>query len=61
MSEQSKGIDGADAKRAAPKKRLGDVLIDKGLVSPDQVTIAITEQKKTGKALGNTLVDLGFV
>ena len=52
----------APAGRAqAPKKRLGDVLIDKGLVSPDQVTIAITEQKKTGKALGNTLVDLGFV
>lgn len=64
MSEPAKeleGADDADAKRAAPKKRLGDVLIDKGLVSPDQVTIAITEQKKTGKALGNTLVDLGFV
>lgn len=52
----------ASAGRAqAPKKRLGDVLIDKGLVSPDQVTIAVTEQKKNGKALGNTLVDLGFV
>jgi type II secretory ATPase GspE/PulE/Tfp pilus assembly ATPase PilB-like protein len=47
---------------AAPqKKRLGDELIDKGLVSADQVAIAITEQKKTGKPLGHTLVDLGFV
>jgi type II secretory ATPase GspE/PulE/Tfp pilus assembly ATPase PilB-like protein len=46
---------------SAPKKRLGDQLIDKGLVSSDQVAIAITEQKKSGKPLGQTLVDLGFV
>lgn len=46
---------------SAPKKRLGDQLIDKGIVSSDQVAIAITEQKKSGKPLGQTLVDLGFV
>lgn len=45
----------------APKKRLGDQLVDKGLISNDQVTIAITEQKKTGKPLGQVLVDLGFI
>jgi type II secretory ATPase GspE/PulE/Tfp pilus assembly ATPase PilB-like protein len=46
---------------SAPKKRLGDQLIDRGLVSSDQVAIAITEQKKSGKPLGQTLIDLGFV
>ena len=46
---------------SAPKKRLGDQLIDKGIVTSDQVAIAITEQKKSGKPLGQTLVDLGFV
>jgi type II secretory ATPase GspE/PulE/Tfp pilus assembly ATPase PilB-like protein len=46
---------------SAPKKRLGDQLIDKGLVTSDQVAIAITEQKKSDKPLGQTLVDLGFV
>lgn len=45
----------------APKKRLGDQLVDKGLISQDQVAIAITEQKKTGKPLGQALVDLGFI
>ncbi len=45
----------------APKKRLGDQLIDRGLVSSDQVAIAMTEQKKGGKPLGQTLIDLGFV
>lgn len=46
---------------SAPKKRLGDQLVDRGLVSNDQVAIAMTEQKKSGKPLGQTLVDLGFV
>lgn len=45
----------------APKKRLGDQLIEKGLVTADQIAIAITEQKKHGKPLGQALVDLGFV
>lgn len=45
----------------APKKRLGDELVSRGLVTNDQITIAITEQKKSGKPLGQTLLDLGFV
>ncbi len=43
------------------KMRLGDELIQRGLVSEDQVAIALTEQKKTGKLIGQALVDLGFV
>ena len=45
----------------APKKRLGDQLIDRGLVTKDQIEIAMIEQKKRGKPLGQALVDLGFV
>lgn len=43
------------------KLRLGDKLVALGLISEDQVTIALTEQKKTGKLIGQALVDLGFV
>lgn len=43
------------------KKRLGDVLIEKGIVTVDQINIAISEQKKSNTPLGKTLVDLGFV
>lgn len=46
---------------AKEKKRLGDMLIDQGVLSPDQVVIAITEQKKTKKPLGQVFIDLGFV
>ena len=45
----------------AKKKRLGEELIAQGLVTNDQVSIALKEQKKTGKPLGEALVSLGFV
>lgn len=43
------------------KKRLGEQLVDMGIVTEDQVSIAITEQKKSGDALGKVMVRLGFV
>ena len=46
---------------AKPKKRLGDELIDRGLVTQDQIEIAIREQKKADKPLGKVLTDLGFI
>ncbi len=43
------------------KKRLGEYLIEQGLVSNDQVKKALEEQKKAGSRLGQTLVELGFL
>jgi len=45
----------------AKKKRLGEELISQGLITEDQVGIALKEQKKTGKPLGEALIALGFV
>lgn len=45
----------------AKKKRLGEELIQQGLITDDQVNIALKEQKKTAKPLGEALVSLGFV
>ena len=42
-------------------KRIGDILIDKGILTQDQLNIALTEQKKsTNKPLGKIIVSLGF-
>ncbi len=46
---------------AKQKLRLGDQLVERGLITPDQVTIALIEQKKTGKMIGQALIDLGFI
>lgn len=47
---------------SAPKKprRLGEILIEEGLISQDQLRIALLEQKKTKEALGKVIVNLGF-
>jgi type IV pilus assembly protein PilB len=43
------------------KKRLGDILIQAGMITPDQVDVAIEAQKKTKERLGKTLIRLGFI
>lgn len=42
-------------------RRLGDRLIHEGLLTPEQLRIALELQKRTSKLLGEILVDLGFV
>ncbi len=47
---------------SAPQKfRLGDALVVDGLITAEQLTQALGEQKKTGRKLGRVLTDLGFV
>ena len=43
------------------KIRLGDLLVEKGLISEDQLQHALSEQKKLGRKLGGTLVELGMI
>lgn len=46
----------------ARKKRLGDLLVDAGVISQDQLVKALQIQKteKQGERLGVVLIDLGF-
>ncbi len=43
------------------KIRLGDLLVEKGLISEEQLQHALSEQKKLGRKLGGTLVELGMI
>lgn len=43
------------------KIRLGDLLVEKGLITDDQLQHALSEQKKLGRKLGGTLVELGMI
>lgn len=42
-------------------KRLGSYLLDAGLITPDQVTVALNDQQATGMRLGEVLVARGWV
>ncbi|HJV48448.1 MAG TPA: hypothetical protein VJ505_07290 [Holophagaceae bacterium] len=45
----------------APTKRLGEMLVDAGLITPGQLQSAITHQKIAKGRLGSNLVALGFI
>ncbi len=41
--------------------KLGDILIEKGLITQKQLNIALIQQRVTGDLLGDVLVKLGFI
>ena len=43
------------------KGKFGDMLVANGMISDQQLKLALSEQVSTGKKIGQTLVDLGFV
>ena len=42
-------------------KLLGEVLLEEGIVDPQQLELALHEQRRTGELLGNVLIRLGIV
>jgi hypothetical protein len=49
--------------KTTPSKRvrIGDLLVEKAMISETQLQHALQEQKITGRKLGSQLVDLGYV
>ncbi|MBW3697242.1 GspE/PulE family protein [Vibrio sp. T187] len=43
------------------RKRLGDLLVEEGIITETQVEQALAAQKSTGRKLGDTLIELGFL
>ena len=46
---------------ANKRKKLGEILIESGIVSEDQLMSALALQKKSGKMIGQTLIELGYI
>lgn len=43
------------------KKRLGDMLVEEGVINEEQINFALKEQKNRNLKLGEILVDLGYI
>src|SRR3954470_10797707 len=52
---------GAPAAKPPPTARIGDLLVERGLISKDQLEVACQEKAKSNKLLGELLVELGFI
>lgn len=46
---------------SSKRRRLGELLIEAGVLDPTQLQAALAEQKKWGGKLGRTVVEMGFV
>ena len=57
----SKGRGPVTAVDPAPPKPLGQRLLDDGLIDEQQLDLALREQKRQRRKLGEVLIDLGFV
>lgn len=51
----------AGIKKSLQKLKLGEILVQQGLITKDQLEQALSEQKKSGRPLGEALVQLQFV
>ncbi len=54
-------MDGDKAGAAAPQVRIGDLLVERGLITKDQLEAAFQEKAKSNKLLGEVIIDLGFI
>lgn len=43
------------------KKKLGEILLEKGIITEEQLKEALQEQEKTGISLGQILIDRGLI
>ncbi len=50
-----------DVDGGAARRRIGDELIKRGLITQDQLNVALQEKKISGKMLGAIFVELGFI
>jgi general secretion pathway protein E/type IV pilus assembly protein PilB len=53
--------EGEDANKRAAGLRIGDRLVELGLLSIDQLEVALFERKRSDKMLGEILVEFGFI
>jgi len=43
------------------RSMVGEMLVSRGIITPEQLAQALTAQKKLNKRLGETLIDLGYI
>jgi hypothetical protein len=46
---------------SAAKRRLGDIFVERGIISDEQLHEALEQQRESGGKLGEVLVELGFI
>ena len=61
VRENADGDDAGMQSKRQPQMRLGDHLVHMGLISQDQLDVALYERKRGDKMLGEVLTEMGFI
>ena len=59
--KEIKPVDSSQNNEHMPKKRIGEILIESGELTQEQLVEALTQSKKTGTPIGSMLVSMGFI
>jgi len=52
---------GADYGSGSKNRRIGETLVEQGIISKDQLQVALHEKQRSNRMVGEILVDLGFI
>jgi hypothetical protein len=58
---ESGWADTRETMESAAKRRLGDIIVERGLITAEQLEEALVVQRASGSKLGEVLVELGFL
>lgn len=61
VSMGGRGVEESKKEDVLSKARIGDRLVSMGIITKDQLNVALQEKKISGKMLGQVLVDLKFI
>lgn len=61
MTAGKRPADTRKTMETAAKRRLGDIIVERGLITAEQLEEALAAQKASGSKLGEVLVELGFL
>jgi hypothetical protein len=60
LADDPSGMTAAAPSPSEGRRPLGEVLVERGIVTPEQLTTALEQQRATGRQLGEIIVALGF-
>jgi hypothetical protein len=61
MPARKAAVDIRKTMESAAKRRLGDIIVERGLITAEQLDEALAAQRENGAKLGEVLVELGFI
>lgn len=61
LSSASRREESSASRGISPTQRLGEILVQQGRITPNELTLALQEQKRSGKRVGQILVERHFI